>query len=111
VSQHDPIIVDTHSDPCLLTPDSKNLHEVKAVNGPVAFLDILAPPYDEQRKCDYYQVLKDEKITNAINNPMNALGDSLKCYLYRTSIPSSFFCQAVNYNGPDITDPEQNESV
>uniref|UniRef100_A0A672H3L3 2-aminoethanethiol (cysteamine) dioxygenase a n=1 Tax=Salarias fasciatus TaxID=181472 RepID=A0A672H3L3_SALFA len=47
------------SGPCLLSPARDNLHRIDAVDGPAAFLDILAPPYnpDDGRDCHYYKVL------------------------------------------------------
>lgn len=57
------IVAGTNSKPCVLDPDFKNLHEIESLDGPAAFLDILAPPYDyplggyENRKCSYYTKL------------------------------------------------------
>uniref|UniRef100_A0A672F8F4 2-aminoethanethiol (cysteamine) dioxygenase b n=1 Tax=Salarias fasciatus TaxID=181472 RepID=A0A672F8F4_SALFA len=47
------------SSPCVLFPDRDNLHQIDAVDGPTAFMDILAPPYDpdDGRDCHYYRVL------------------------------------------------------
>ncbi|VEN44307.1 unnamed protein product [Callosobruchus maculatus] len=56
-------IVDTSSKPCMLEPNDKNLHEIESVDGPAAFLDILAPPYSTlipnngPRLCSYFAVL------------------------------------------------------
>uniref|UniRef100_F6UKC1 2-aminoethanethiol dioxygenase n=1 Tax=Monodelphis domestica TaxID=13616 RepID=F6UKC1_MONDO len=48
------------SAPCLLSPQRDNLHQIDAVDGPAAFLDILAPPYDpdDGRDCHYYRLLE-----------------------------------------------------
>ncbi|KAK3562714.1 hypothetical protein QTP86_005669 [Hemibagrus guttatus] len=48
------------SPPCVLYPQRDNLHQIEAVDGPTAFLDILAPPYDpdDGRDCHYYKVLQ-----------------------------------------------------
>ncbi|XP_043374394.1 2-aminoethanethiol dioxygenase isoform X2 [Dermochelys coriacea] len=48
------------SPPCLLSPHTDNLHQIDAVDGPAAFLDILAPPYDPEsgRDCHYYRLLE-----------------------------------------------------
>ncbi|CAH1996633.1 unnamed protein product [Acanthoscelides obtectus] len=56
-------ILDTSSKPCMLEPNEKNLHEIESVDGPAAFLDILAPPYGTMipnngpRLCSYFAVL------------------------------------------------------
>lgn len=56
-------IVDVNSEPCLLEPNHKNLHKIESIDGPAAFLDILAPPYMTQiadngkRQCSYYKVI------------------------------------------------------
>ena len=31
---------------CILSPDKSNIHKIESVEGPAAFLDILAPPYN-----------------------------------------------------------------
>lgn len=46
----------TDSEACCLYPDKGNIHEISASDEPVAFLDILGPPYSPQqgRDCNYY---------------------------------------------------------
>lgn len=54
------------SPPCVLTPSDQNFHEIRAVGGCAAFLDILSPPYhadddklragEQFRDCNYLQV-------------------------------------------------------
>jgi cysteamine dioxygenase len=50
------VVATPSSDPCYLQPDIDNIHELQAQSDHVAFLDILAPPYDpnEGRDCTYY---------------------------------------------------------
>ncbi|KAK5644456.1 hypothetical protein RI129_005756 [Pyrocoelia pectoralis] len=59
------VIVDVNSEPCILDPYKGNLHEIESVNGPAAFLDVLAPPYkipitgNGPRICTYYKVINE----------------------------------------------------
>ncbi|KAK7605352.1 hypothetical protein V9T40_007210 [Parthenolecanium corni] len=62
-ARRNPSVVLSPNDGCgLLTPTENNIHEVSSVNGPSAFLDILAPPYDAKtalygpRPCLYFDV-------------------------------------------------------
>lgn len=57
-----PLIIGENDEPCVLCPIEGNIHQVDTVDGPAAFIDILAPPYREngldagkrQRRCCYY---------------------------------------------------------
>ncbi|XP_061913829.1 2-aminoethanethiol (cysteamine) dioxygenase b [Entelurus aequoreus] len=83
------------SEPCLLAPERDNLHQIDAVDGPAAFVDILAPPYDpdDGRDCHYYRVL-----------PEAELGDpqSREVWLMEISQPVSFWCGTEPYPGPEV---------
>lgn len=87
-------IVDANSQPCLLEPNFKNLHKIESVDGPAAFLDILAPPYmtqipnNGQRQCSYYTVL-----SQAAPNVFR---------LHEISSPSWYWCDIHPYTGPSI---------
>lgn len=87
-------IIDANSEPCLLEPNHKNLHEIESVDGPAAFLDILAPPYmtqipnNGQRQCSYYSVL-----SQAAPNVFR---------LHEINSPSWYWCDVNPYTGPEI---------
>ncbi|XP_063232314.1 2-aminoethanethiol dioxygenase [Bacillus rossius redtenbacheri] len=59
--KHAEVSADATSGACVLTPVDRNLHEIRSVGGPAAFLDILSPPYDPDgaepggRQCHYYE--------------------------------------------------------
>lgn len=79
---------------CLLTPNDRNVHEITAVDGPAAILDILAPPYDgNERDCSYYR----ELISHW--DPRN---NSSITWLMTIPPPVSFWCKEVPYAGPRI---------
>lgn len=87
-------IVDTNSLPCVLEPNHKNLHKIESVDGPAAFLDILAPPYmtlmsdGSSRLCSYYATLS--QIATDIFR------------LHQIGSPSSYWCDMFPYTGPHI---------
>lgn len=86
------------SGPCVLSPDQDNLHQIDAVDGPTAFMDILAPPYDPDngRDCHYYKVL-----TNAEGQGAEQLtGQEL--WLKEICQPPDFWCGAEPYPGPEV---------
>ena len=86
--------VTPESDTCELSPVEGNLHEIRAVDGPAAFLDILAPPYDHQtgeRECHYFR-----EVTG-----IGSEKDFPK-YFYQISQPREFWCSQSEYLGPDI---------
>ena len=94
-----------------LTPDSRNYHEVTAVGGPAAFIDILAPPYskddedavgqgggedeEERRECDFFK-----EILTVPGSPTG--GNLVKevSWLQWIPAPRDYFCDSEEYRGP-----------
>ncbi|RXM34637.1 2-aminoethanethiol dioxygenase [Acipenser ruthenus] len=87
-----------HSGPCILTPKKDNLHQINAVDGPAAFLDILAPPYDQDdgRDCHYYKVLENGDVKLET-------GEQKEMWLLEIPQPTDFWCGAEPYPGPQVT--------
>ncbi|XP_029608403.1 2-aminoethanethiol dioxygenase-like [Salmo trutta] len=87
------------SGPCILTPDRNNLHQIDAVDGPTAFLDILAPPYDpdDGRDCHYYNVLQ-----SASDSEDKKAEGQKEVWLMEVSQPSEFWCGGEPYPGPEV---------
>uniref|UniRef100_A0A1A8N1R5 2-aminoethanethiol (Cysteamine) dioxygenase b n=1 Tax=Nothobranchius pienaari TaxID=704102 RepID=A0A1A8N1R5_9TELE len=85
------------SGPCVLSPDRDNLHQIDAVDGPTAFMDILAPPYDpdDGRDCHYYKVLPEPEVTNTEQKEKQV-------WLVEISQPPSFRCEGEPYPGPEV---------
>lgn len=79
---------------CLLTPHKANFHEVRALDEPAAFFDILAPPYSScedpypQRECHYYNARRYDH-------------DNLYL-LTEIPAPSWFYCDQGTYLGPPL---------
>ena len=117
VQRHQPTIVTPQSPPCLLDSERANFHEIHAPDGPMAFLDILAPPYDLEtgaRECHYYKEfslrsLSANSHTNSISDTFAGEGSEGDCYLMRIPQPREFWCDTAEYQGPEInpylTDP------
>ncbi|TRY69708.1 hypothetical protein DNTS_035395 [Danionella cerebrum] len=86
------------SGPCILCPLKDNLHEIDAVDGPSAFLDILAPPYDpdDGRDCHYYKVLQTagKKLEQSIED---------EAWLLEVPQPEDFWCGGEPYPGPEVS--------
>uniref|UniRef100_H3DMW0 2-aminoethanethiol (cysteamine) dioxygenase b n=1 Tax=Tetraodon nigroviridis TaxID=99883 RepID=H3DMW0_TETNG len=85
------------SGPCVLSPDRDNLHQIDAVDGPTAFLDILAPPYDPDvgRDCRYYRVLPETEVKQAELKEKEV-------WLLEVSQPPEFWCGGEPYPGPEV---------
>lgn len=99
-----------NSGPCLLTPVRDNLHQIDAVEGPAAFLDILAPPYnpDDGRDCHYYKVLQTaaEGGTDGKSNEEEQGEDKDKeeeAWLLEIPQPEDFWCGGEPYPGPAVS--------
>ncbi|XP_073338740.1 2-aminoethanethiol (cysteamine) dioxygenase b [Pagrus major] len=83
------------SGPCVLSPDRDNLHQIDAVDGPTAFMDILAPPYDpdDGRDCHYYKVLTQAEGKGT---------EQKEVWLMEISQPPEFWCGGEPYPGPEV---------
>ncbi|KAF7645543.1 hypothetical protein LDENG_00202620 [Lucifuga dentata] len=88
------------SGPCVLSPDRDNLHQIDAVDGPTAFMDILAPPYDPEdgRDCHYYRALTDAAVRSAEDRER----EQEEVWLMEISQPPEFWCGAEPYPGPEV---------
>ncbi|XP_064630875.1 2-aminoethanethiol dioxygenase-like [Lineus longissimus] len=94
------INAETDLDACCLSPIEENFHEIQAINGPAAFLDILAPPYNstEINVCHYF---KD------VTPKSSDTGQSESCvpavsWLLRVPQPLDFWCDTHPYTGPPL---------
>ncbi|XP_028845541.1 2-aminoethanethiol (cysteamine) dioxygenase b [Denticeps clupeoides] len=85
------------SGPCMLSPHRDNLHQIDAVDGPTAFLDILAPPYDpdDGRDCHYYRLLQ--------AGPELQQQQHQEVWLMEIPQPSEFWCGSEPYPGPQVS--------
>lgn len=89
-----PLEVNEESPAVILTPDQRNFHEITALGGPVAFFDVLSPPYDTpiedrpylRRKCTFF------KVQEAVDSP-----EENTVLLEKTPQPLSYFCDSVEY--------------
>ncbi|XP_074475537.1 2-aminoethanethiol (cysteamine) dioxygenase a [Sebastes fasciatus] len=96
---------------CLLTPLRDNLHQIDAVEGPAAFLDILAPPYnpDDERDCHYYKILQTvaEGKTGEKGNEEQQGEEKEKeeeeAWLLEIPQPEDFWCGGEPYPGPAVS--------
>ncbi|XP_061646710.1 2-aminoethanethiol (cysteamine) dioxygenase b [Phyllopteryx taeniolatus] len=83
------------SQPCVLAPDRDNLHQIDAVDGPAAFVDVLAPPYDpdDGRDCHYFRVLQGAELRESHEREV---------WLMEIAQPLSFWCGTEPYPGPEV---------
>ncbi|XP_053166646.1 2-aminoethanethiol dioxygenase [Hemicordylus capensis] len=90
------------SPPCLLSPHTDNLHQIHAVGGPAAFLDILAPPYDPEhgRDCHYYRLLDGQSLPPS---PGDHQGLPKEVWLLETPQAADFWCGGEPYPGPQVS--------
>lgn len=83
--------VDETSPAAFLSPDARNMHCITAIGGPVAFFDILSPPYDTfiaarphlKRKCTFFKVAEeapdsDQVVLEKIPQPLNYYCDNVE---------------------------------
>ncbi|XP_073541509.1 2-aminoethanethiol dioxygenase [Phyllobates terribilis] len=100
------------SPPCLLSPHRDNLHQISAVDGPAAFLDILAPPYDpdDGRDCHYYKLLPPSQAPSSASPEQSGDGAAeasgvhpREVWLLEIPQPEEFWCGGEPYPGPKVT--------
>lgn len=91
------IIINSDSEEtCLLSPDERNLHQITAINGPAAFVDILSPPYNgRDRECHYYSI-----VATVFDQQLNK---NITWLLENIEPPDDFWCDSSPYNGPKIS--------
>ncbi|XP_015269344.1 PREDICTED: 2-aminoethanethiol dioxygenase [Gekko japonicus] len=89
------------SAPCRLSPHADNLHQIDAVGGPAAFLDILAPPYDPERgrDCHYYRLGDGQSLGPDAEHQ----GLPREVWLQETPQAPDFWCGGEPYPGPRVS--------
>ncbi|KAM3591955.1 uncharacterized protein V6R79_010190 [Siganus canaliculatus] len=96
-----------NSGPCLLTPMRDNLHQIDALDGPAAFLDILAPPYNPEdgRDCHYYKVLQTvvEEERKEEQQGKEEEEEEKEAWLLEIPQPEDFWCGGEAYPGPTVS--------
>ncbi|XP_029465597.1 2-aminoethanethiol dioxygenase [Rhinatrema bivittatum] len=92
------------SGPCLLSPHRNNLHQINAVDGPAAFLDILAPPYDpdDGRDCHYYKLLQLAAGSELLAGQADPSVPQ-EVWLLEIPQPADFWCGGEPYPGPKVS--------
>ena len=105
VNVHQNTVLDSSCAPCVLTPTEGNYHEIAAVNGPAAFLDILAPPYDHNggRECHYYSELLMPRRDPAASDTVTVTDKPQVKWLIEIPQPHDFWCDSAEYIGPQIS--------
>lgn len=103
--KEEPKEIDVDSEAVLLSPNSANFHQISAIGGPVAFFDILSPPYstkiDERpefsRKCSFFRelCLSNNEQSNSFSNLVT---------LEKIPAPLSYYCDNILYNLPKSDD-------
>lgn len=93
-----------NSEPCLLTPVQDNLHQINAVEGPAAFLDILAPPYnaDHGRDCNYYRILQTVEEGRTDEQQGDEKNEKVT-WMLEIPEPEDFWCGPEPYPGPAVS--------
>ncbi|XP_002736565.1 2-aminoethanethiol dioxygenase-like [Saccoglossus kowalevskii] len=75
-----------------------NFHDIHAIEGPAAFLDILAPPYDPpQRDCTYFS-----ECTELVAKEQGTGAEEDFRWLRPIQQPSDFWCDYEEYPGPEV---------
>ncbi|XP_068681281.1 2-aminoethanethiol dioxygenase-like [Montipora capricornis] len=90
--------LDKNSETCVLTPTSNNYHSIHNSGvGPTAFIDILAPPYENGRDCTYF------RESNLSSNKVSPIEiDNSDSWIIEIPPPRDFFCDTQPYKGPPV---------
>lgn len=85
------LVMATDDTVCSLDPANGNIHEIIAIDGPAAFIDILSPPYNGvERDCTYYTQIEGTENENDIT------------WLMPTQPPQEYWTRPAEYCGPSI---------
>ncbi|KAJ7350970.1 hypothetical protein OS493_037504 [Desmophyllum pertusum] len=87
---------------CVLTPTAGNYHTIHNMSpGPSAFVDILGPPYAQEkgRDCTYYQECDPPSYHQA--TPIQVDNDDR--WITEIPPPRDFFCDTQPYSGPPVS--------
>lgn len=101
--KHRSISLNSNSSACILTPSEKNLHEIKCIQGPAAFLDILSPPYDVDefgkgpRPCTFFKIVKSKLCTESAD-----VFEEVQLSVIES--PRDFYSSTLKYIGPPLKD-------
>jgi len=91
--------IDASSKPCVLTPELANVHQISADDGPVAFMDILAPPYDnDEHEYHNFKELDPERLRQLTGGQVASEG-----WLVRVK-NTNFSSDEAPYRGPPLDD-------
>lgn len=82
-------------DVCVLTPNERNIHSVQSMGGSAAILDILSPPYREDRECHYYKM-----IATVFDKQLQR---DITWLLEEVDAPKDYWCDSLPYLGPNIS--------
>ena len=86
------VVTSDTNEVAILDPSTNNLHEIEALNGTAAFVDILAPPYNQMnRDCRYYAML------GTVHDKHHKMDIS---WLIETDNPAEFWTDSLPYQGP-----------
>lgn len=80
---------------CSLTPNSRNIHEIRPVGNQMTVMaDLITPPYTAHTKYYYYKL---------IGTTVDSETEQSITWLLRDVDPDSFFCDTIPYLGPRIS--------
>ncbi|KAF2364557.1 Cysteine oxygenase/2-aminoethanethiol dioxygenase [Trinorchestia longiramus] len=101
-AKHAPVKRTTDHPPLSLTPDRENLHEIVSLDGPAAFLDILSPPYGEDRRMGFERDCHYFREVDVSGHAFLSGLDVTKIWLAPIASPSDFWCDQAEYRGPPL---------
>ena len=100
--KQDTSLLTPETDVAVLYPVENNYHNVKAIGGVMAFIDIISPPYDDHNTCTYFKDITDDTILytdiSMFKDKVNRLA-----VLKEIPLPQEFWCHPARYSGPIIT--------
>lgn len=106
VTEEEPLELASHSECSVLTPTTRNIHEITASeDDSVAFFDILSPPYESQvsiygpQKCYFYRKMPIRaQSTNSSGR---------RVFLQHINAPPHYYCDSISYDRPHfLNDPD-----